>query len=290
MNNEQRLRELFSGTVELPERMEARLKECYAAIRRESREAPSGRRRARRGVKTAILVAAAAVLLVGTAVAAAEGNLFQLFSYDERYGAMGENASVTAGAPSQVEEAHGRAEARIDSMYYDGQTLALTFVVTGDRYAEDGYVPSEEELAGMDKSIHGMWDPNWTGLDIPEMWAYREAIDKRTIPGAEVEPYGYVYYTTSVSDHTRTSDGVDLEMENFVDVYAENGEYCQLREYASPLPEELQNLEEITVCIDFSRIAYYHYFDGVYCYTKAEVQEEGTMTATARAVDAVLAE
>lgn len=91
-----------------------------------------------------------------------------------------------------------------------------------------------------------------------------------------------MYYTTSVSDHTDTSLDVEPVRERFVDFYDENGAYCQLREYASPLPEERQEQEEMTVSIDFCRMAYYHYFDGAYCYTKAEVLEEGTMTATAK--------
>ena len=238
-------------------------------------------------MRTAALIAAVATLLSVSAAAVTEGNLFHFFAawYDASYETVAEKAVPADGAPAQVTEAHGSAEARIDSVYYDGETLSLTFVVTGDRYAEGGYVPTEEELAGMDRSIHGLWDPNWTELDIPEMRLYREAIDKRTIPGAEVESYGYIHYTTSVSDHIETTQGVEPELKTSVDLYDADGDYCVLREFVSPLPEELQNLKEITVSIDFCRIAYYHYFDGVYCYTASEILEEGTMTATAKAVE-----
>ena len=86
-------------------------------------------------------------MLVGAALAVGS-HLFARFAQkDERYaGVLDQVVSVTEAPATVQDETLGTVVARVDSAYYDGQTLALTIAVENARRISE-WTPAEEEKA-----------------------------------------------------------------------------------------------------------------------------------------------
>ena len=267
---DQHLREMFGRETTIPETMQTRLEQSYDALRRKA----AGKTNAGSGrcwMKTAALAAAVVAALSVSAAAVAGGNLFHEFTiFGNQYGALGDHASAAVPAEALVEDEHIFATGRIDSVYYDGQSLALAYAISGDMEYTEAWEPTAEELAQMEK------------LDAysPPAYAYGET-EQNDLMRQRGEPYGYVYYSTYASDHTKTADGVDIMPETGVSYYNDAGEFCELREFMSPFPEEMQDLEEIELVILLRHTARYFWFDGESCYQRTEILAEVPMTTTA---------
>lgn len=271
--NDEMLFDLFSRNRSVPRGMQARLDACYETIRQESGNTKPIQRAGRRGVKTALLIAAVVAVLSVSAVAAVEGNLFHLFGrLAVQYAGLGDHASFVTAEEAVVQDEYIQATGRIESVFYDGQSLALTYVISGDREYVEAWEPTAEELAEMEQ-VEGTY--------YPKALAPGETAAVEDLTAPQDGPYGYVRYSTYASDHTKTSDGVDIQPLGGPVYENENGDYCELREFVSPLPEEIQDLDEIELTIVLRHTAKYFYFDGENCYEKSELLSEELMTASA---------
>lgn len=83
-------------------------------------------------------------------------------------------------------EALGKVSARIDSVYYDGQSLSVGCIIDNAVRIE-AYTPSESELANAQTVIDPMEFPAGNPEEQQVLDAFREAIEKG-------EPYGYAIY------------------------------------------------------------------------------------------------
>lgn len=279
-----RLYELFGRERDIPETMQARLDACYEDILAESKSGARGKRPVRKGVKTALLIAAVVALLAGTAVASAELNLFELFGSMGRpeYAAVASDASAVEDKPAVIDDEYGHAEAWVDSIYYNGRELAMTYSakIGGDYYGS--FVPDGEMLTRMEK----VDSPLELNINIdrenPLAAEFMAAVQSQS-----GEPVGFVCYRMSLSDHTKTPDGVDAGVwrGGFTDP-TEEGVVSEIREFESPLPEELQEQEKITLTTILRRVGYFYYYDGQDVYFLREVVREEEMIASAHRTEA----
>ncbi len=242
-----------------------------AAIRTERKEA----RPMKKTVSRMLLLAAAAVLLLAAAALAEHFSLFNFFGEcDARYAAVAPYAALTVSEPALVEQPElGTAAAVIDSAYFDGLSLSLAYRITQGQHITE-YRPAEAELAlmaiGDAETLVADLSENEPGSDILRAW--NQALET----GA---PYGYWRVAVYTSDHTVTDDGVDIYPDSAIPAYDANGDFCELREFACPLPEAVRERQEIKVSIGVKKETAYYWFDGSNCYWRIEHEDIGTMTA-----------
>lgn len=279
-----RLYALFGREQDIPETMQARLDVCYDKILVESNPGEGGKRPVRKGVKTTLLIAAAVALLAGTAVASAELNLFELFGSMGRpeYTAVAPDASAVEDKPAVIDDEYGHAEAWVDSIYYNGRELAMTysFQIGGDYYGS--FVPDGDMLSRMEKTETSPLPDSGIDWENPTVAAFLAAVESQS-----GEPAGFVRYAVSISDHTKTPEGVDAGVwrGGFTDP-TEEGVVSEVREFEAPLPEELRDLEKITLTTILRRVGYFYYYDGQEVYFLREVVREEEMIASAHRTEA----
>lgn len=213
-------------------------------------------------------------MLMASIAIAEHLNLFSFFGErDERYATVAPEATLTITEPALIANEHlGDVHAAIDSAYFDGLTLNLAYRIENSRLVEE-YTPTAEEIAAMQPDepvILAVMDGE-PGNEI--YMAYNEAIRKGT-------PFGYRQYNVYPSDHTTVDDGMDIPPYSSLEEYDESGAYCEMREFETPLPEALRDLEELTVSIRLYQQETIVWFDGTNCYLRYDRGEVGTMTAT----------
>ena len=229
----------------------------------------------KRTFSKALIFTAIAVFLMATVALAEYFNLFDFFGErDGRYTAVAPYATLTITEPVLVEHPNlGSAAASIDSAYFDGLSLNLAFRITHGQKAEE-YTPSEAELALMEKGnpavLAADFSENEPGIEILRTW--NQAIENGI-------PYGYRKTAVYASDHTVTDDGLDIWLDSASPRYNENGDFCEMREYECPLPDEIRSRQELRISIGVRQTTTYFWFDGMNCYWRNESSEVGTMTA-----------
>lgn len=219
----------------------------------------------RKKKRSAGLVIALALLLALAGVALAlTTNLFTFFGQrDARYGKMAEQATLEASAPVPPEDAQtSPVNARFDSAFYDGLTLNAAILIEQPRRVEP-YAPEEGALSAMEVMAS-------LPLTAPEDAAPGEADAQRAMQAAQKAgtPYGYQVISYSPSDHVLTDDGTEIPPYAGDPTVDENGNFIEMREFATPLPEELQNLNAITLNCALCRNRQLWYFDGETLYNQ----------------------
>jgi len=229
----------------------------------------------RRTFSKALIFAAVAVMLAATVALGEYFNLFNFFGrHDERYNAVAPYATLTITEPVLMEHPDlGSSAACIDRGYFDGLSLRLAFRISqGQTVAE--YMPTETELALMEKwnlSIPVIaLSENEPGIEILKNWNH--AVENGI-------PYGYRKTTVYTGDHTITDDGIDLSFDSVSSMYNENGDFCEMREFECPLPDEIRGRQDIKINIGVRQETAYYWFDGTNCFRRTERSEIGTMTA-----------
>ena len=278
-----RLSELFRRERDIPEAMQARLDACYNEILMES--CAAGRNRpARKGAKLALPIAAVVVALTVSAAAASELNLFELFGSMGRpaYTAVAPSASAVEDKPAVIDDEYGHAEAWVDSIYYNGRELAMTYSMNigGEYYG--CFVPDQDMLARMEKTEPSALPDSGIDWENPAAAAFMTALQTQNGESA-----GFVCYRMSLSDHTKTTEGVDAGVwrGGFTDP-TEEGVVSEVREFESPLPSELQERDKITLTTILRRVGYFYYYDGQDVYFLREMVREEEMIATAHRSEA----
>ncbi len=269
MWNEERIRDglerRLSGLGASAERR-ARIRDAVATCQKEERMM-------KRKLSMA-LVAALALVAIAAAVAVAEGlNLFQLFGQrDERYAKVAQEAALETVQPVQVEDERlGEVQAAIDGAYFDGLTLSVAFRIDNAAGCE-AYTPTAEELAGMERT-----DAMFAAVMQDEPGA--EIIAAFNEAAAAGQPGGYRRYSLSAGDQTRTDDGIDIPPSQADGRYTADGAYCEMRDFATPLPEAIRDRESLTLCIPLYRFETTVYFDGESWYMRTEREDAGAITA-----------
>lgn len=225
---------------------------------------------------------ALALALTGAALAAGV-NLFEYFGKtDARLGSLAPQAVLETQSPQTVESDDlGETVATITNAYYDGQSLMVAYsIVNGERM--EAFTPTEEQLAAAEPA-------EWGQIAIP-LSANEEEAQLMADFNAAMEagaPMGFARYSVYPSDHAEVNGSVDVGPYMEHEESAADGEVYRLREFESPLPEEIQNLDEIEVQIRLYQGMYALWFDGEDLYQLPyERQPAGAMTATVKRAEA----
>ena len=130
--------------------LDARLSPLSASPRRREgiRAAVAQREKKPIPKRRSLVLAVALLLALAGAALAVSTNLFARFAQnDRRYeGVLDQVTDVTEKPASVLDEKLGMVSARVDSAYYDGQTLTLTIAVENARRISE-WTPAEEEKA-----------------------------------------------------------------------------------------------------------------------------------------------
>ena len=222
-----------------------------------------------------LLLSILLLLILGGVALAAGLNAFDHFGRrDARYSQVASKAAPAQTADAQLNDPIlGQVSARFDSAYYDGLTLSAAIVIEHAAWIER-YTPNAAELAQMEKlgdSPFGMAALDDETRAIMQEW--QAAIESST-------PYGWRSVSVYPSDHVTTDDGTDIPPTSASDDLGKNGEYMEMRDFESPLPAELRNLDQITL----NCALYYHdtvyYFDGHNFYRSSVARQNvGTIRA-----------
>ncbi len=229
----------------------------------------------KRKMTVSLAFALVAVLALGGVALGLTMNLFEYFGEkDERLKEIAPQTVLTTEAPAEVEtDELGKSYGRINSAYYDGQSLMVAYVLENTSRMES-YTPTDEELSRMEKCDEVPVPAAENEIQAQMYEDYYTAVEAGL-------PCGFVHYSVYPSDHTETADGIDLPPAEERREQSEDGAFYMLREYESPLPEAAQDRDQLDICIRLHQTAYYVWFDGKDAYTRIEHQSSaGVMTAT----------
>jgi len=211
----------------------------------------------------------AAIMLLCLTALAVGASVFDFFSdRDTRL----ENISDVKGDETQIESGElGNVLAKIDSAYFDGESLLIGFVIENANRFE-AYIPTESDLEDARRvidpiAVHPTNEAQRAILD-----AFSQAIEAGT-------PYGYKMAGVYASDHTLVN-GVDLPPYSSMEDYDETGAYRAVREFESPLPEEIAKSDSANIEIKLYETCTVHYFDGTDIKTyDLDIREAGYVRA-----------
>lgn len=195
------------------------------------------------------------LMLLGVTAVAVGINLYNYFSdRDSRLDHISEQAANVTADPAQLQSEHlGTVQARIDSAYYDGEYLSVGVVIENATRIER-YTLTDEEIAKAEMVVDPLPPVTQTEEEQRILAEYLEAVQNST-------PYGYAIYTVAAKDHTY-ADGISLPPYKEIKEYDASGTDRFIREFEMPLPEEVQNREQLSIRIPLSERVSICYFDG----------------------------
>lgn len=223
------------------------------------------------------------VLAIGATVAFAEMlglNVFEFFGdTDDRYKEIAQYTILEKTSEVSVTSVElGTTVAAINSAYYDGQSLMVGYSIQNGSRIEQ-FAPDDNLIAKMTK----VDAPAFGEISTDEEWTLVSQWSQSITDGV---PMGIITYSVYPSDHTTTDDGVDIPPYGEESRKGEDGIEYTIREFDAPLPEELQNLDQLTLNIRLYQGVNYFYFDGTDIYTYYEQQVLEPMKATVWKTDA----
>ncbi len=227
----------------------------------------------KRKMTLTMLAAVLAVIALTGAALAVGLNLFDHFGRNDRrlQVVAPEAALMVNDAVEVTTDALGVSRARIDSAYYDGQSLIVAYTLDNYQRYED-FEPTGAELAEMTENRDYLLEAFGIEGDPAATEALRDAIDRK-------QPYGVVDYTIAVGDRCSTTGGVTLPLHA---VAMEDGEegllYC-IQEFETPLPESARDLDSLNLTLPVELSTSWYWFDGETCYEKHDEQPLATLTA-----------
>jgi len=208
----------------------------------------------RRRLPVSVMVLILLMLLGVTAVAVGI-NLYNYFSdRDSRLEHISEQAANVTADPARLQsEQLGTVQARIDSAYYDGEYLSVGVVIENATRIER-YTLTGKELAKAELVVDPLPPVTQTEEEQRILAEYLEAVRNGT-------PYGYAIYTVAAKDHAY-ADGIPLPPYRQIKEYDAYGTDRFIREFEMPLPEEIQNREQLSISISLRESVSICYFDG----------------------------
>ncbi len=226
----------------------------------------------KRKMTLTMLAAVLAVIALTGAALAVGLNLFDHFGRnDRRLQVVAPDAALMVNDAVEVTtDALGVSKARIDSAYYNGQSLIVAYTLDNYQRYED-FEPTGAELAEMTENRDYLLEAFGIEGDPAATEALRDAIDRK-------QPYGVVDYTIAVGDRCSTTGGVALPLHA---VAMEDGEegllYC-IQEFETPLPESARDLDSLNLTLPVELSTYWYWYDGETCYEKHDEQPLAALT------------
>lgn len=245
----------------------------------EREEEPEVKRKLTIGMAFALI---AVLALSGAAVAERVG-LFELYGgVNERLANLNRQVQSESRETVVIEtEEIGRTEAAIDDVYYDGQTLIASVRIDGGVRLEER-TPTAGEMQGAQQDEY---------LDVAGqlLWVLREGGAESAGMCEEFirkmergENAGLVLHIIERNWDERTDDGVDLGGCSVNDQYSTPEAQYEICEFGYPLPEEVQNRDQLNFSMGLRKHTTCYLFDGGQLYVKTTMQDVGEMRASVR--------
>ena len=215
----------------------------------------------------------AVIALTGAALAVGL-NLFDHFGRnDRRLQVVAPDAALVVNDAVEVTtDALGVSKARIDSAYYDGQSLIVAYTLDNYQRCEP-FTPTETELAQMTENKDFLLEAYGIVEGDPDAnEAFRAAIDRK-------QPYGVVEYMIGLGDRCTTDGGVTLPLHAAAMEDGEEGQLYCIQEFETPLPESVRDLDSLNLTLPVELSTSWYWFDGETCYEKHDEQPLATLTA-----------
>ena len=228
----------------------------------------------KRKMTLTILAAVLAVIALTGAALAVGLNLFDHFGRnDRRLQVVAPDAALVVNDAVEVTtDALGASKARIDSAYYDGQSLIVAYTLDNYQRCEP-FTPTETELAQMTENKDFLLEAYGIVEGDPDAnEAFRAAIDRK-------QPYGVVEYMIGLGDRCTTDGGVTLPLHAAAMEDGEEGLLYCIQEFETPLPESTRNLDSLNLTLPVELSTSWYWFDGETCYEKHDEQPLATLTA-----------
>ena len=238
----------------------------------------------------AMALALAAMLIVGTGLATGlKLNLFGLLSQSNpsnqynweqdriklsRLGEKNTLISVSADAPEGIQLDQ---MIQVQDAYYDGYVLLVGYM-QGESELFHPFIewaPTEEEPADLSKPVL---------LDMSGDYFFDQEVQASFRAAADAgETWGRKWVTVSGGYDFLTTNGNKLWTggTNYADTIDEERScYYAVKQFASPLPEEIRDKGEIVLQMPFTFDTSYYWFDGSNLYHWFSEDEEGVLTVT----------
>lgn len=206
------------------------------------------------------------ILLAGIALAFS-GNLFSIFAKDNmplQY--VAEHAQMAA--PSETSQSANKSAqfmpVRIDSTYFDGNTLYLSYRVIGGKELLEPFTPTTQQLAQMHLE---------ESMIVPMLCEENSVMNQFTASYGAGEPCGYHLRSIGRSDHIRTVDGVDIPWDS-EGAEADGDDLLYYIAFSSPLPPEVSSHDVMTLQLRFYAQNLYIWFDGERLYSQNGSDQE----------------
>ena len=240
------------------------------------RQVKEGEARAvmKRKMTLTILAAVLAVIALTGAALAVGLNLFDHFGRnDRRLQVVAPDAALVVNDAVEVTtDALGASKARIDSAYYDGQSLIVAYTLDNYQRCEP-FTPTETELAQMTENKDFLLEAYGIVEGDPDAnEAFRAAIDRK-------QPCGVVEYMIVLGDRCTTDGGVTLPLHAAAMEDGEEGLLYCIQEFETPLPESVRDLDSLNLTLPVELSTSWYWFDGETCYEKHDEQPLATLTA-----------
>ena len=223
---------------------------------------------------TLVLTALIVLTIAAAALAEIAGvNVFELFGRtNARYAQLVPYTALDEVSEVSVTSVElGETTAAINSAYYDGMSLIVGYSIQNGSRVEE-FTPDEVLMEKMHRNADDIARP-------AENEAEAALFVKLERAKAEGYAMGIAFYAVHPGDHTVTDDGIDIAPRSEETKIGDDGVEYTIREFDSPLAEEIQNLDQLTLEIPLYQNASYLYFDGEAFYTYCDVQPISAMKA-----------
>lgn len=216
-----------------------------------------------------ILVIVLVILMAGAAIAL-HGNLFSVFSKDNsamQY--VADHARTVEPKETPGRETAEESPVVMDSTYFDGTSLYLSYRLKGGASRIEEYTPAAEDLQAMQQA----------GSMVAPLMTEENAVLTTFIQHYQAGTAGgYHSRTTGRSDHIKTTEGIDVPWQT--DRTEKQGDdlICYIK-FSSPLPDDVAKADTFTLQLTFYPSDIYMWFDGQKLYSRSIKEKEYTVLA-----------
>jgi hypothetical protein len=216
-----------------------------------------------------ILAIVLVVLMAGAAIALG-GNLFSVFSKnDASLQYVADNAQTIEPKETPGTDAAEQSPVVMDSTYFDGSSLYLSYRIKGGATKIVTYTPTTEDLQAM-QPVDSMYAPLLT--------------EESAVLTAFIQNYqagiagGYHSRTIGRSDHIVTADGIDVPWESDRTETQGDDLICYIK-FTSPLPDDIAKADAFTLQLTFYPSDIYMWFDGQKLFSRSTNEKEYAVLA-----------
>lgn len=231
-----------------------------------------GEKRVKKKLSVGFVLVIVFVLMFAAIAFAITLNLFEKYGQtDPRLAEIAPRTMITPVVSTIQNDVMGQSTVTITNGYYDGSSLLFGYMIEHPEHT-DYFTPTKEQLAQMRPDASGFKfnQSNETEKMLEE--EYRKAQLNGTA-------FGMAKFKVYLSMDTYSSQGTNLGTWTEFNEYSEQYLYSSIRDF-DILPEEVCDLESLSISTPIYQSQCYFYYDGNTAYTMETQIEMSPITAT----------